>query len=874
MSAYSGLIKVTKKGATAPAKTPPFYSAVDKAVDMLPNKATPEQMIKELLKQKEVKAQELIDRGIDRKLGVPIVQKERTVKLKKPDAKGNTEKVEKYFEVTPGEKGAKAITKDEVIDTVEQNPPKQITEDIMGEPTQKMIDQKIEDLIEKEVLDELGPRPKYGYEREYWLEAYDRLIDRKSYRSDRYYEEAKEAIKQEGNWGSSKYDRPDWKLAGGENYREIVLKLPPTKSANQQRIMELEAYERRGATDKNLLDELAHLRASRDAAPDEFQSKHWDQPNVLAHIRVQDRVGPNGEKILHVEEIQSDWHQTGRDKGYKQELTPEQKQEMQALLQKHVDEDGLLQKDNARLSELLELENKGVPDAPFKKNWHELAMKRLINYASENGYDKIAITPGKVQIDRYEEALRKNLDRLEYEPYLDDNGKQMYEVSGFKSGNEVFSEEAVTPERLQELIGKDTAKKVFEGFGESLAQERPMRPDWKRIESSDLSIGGEGMKGFYDQMLPAYLNKYGEKYGAKVGQIDLSSPVRQVRKENGWFTVDGIEDAGNPAIFNTAEEAQRAANAPLTNKLHSFDITPQMREEVLTKGQPLYQQIGIPAATGAAGAGMLEDEPVFNRSEKVNITDNPDTMFLELNDQRFGVGGAAKKAIKALKGTQKVLPAAEREANLQKFLEPSAEKRKMYHGSKEPNIKEFKTRKEMTDESMMTGHYADERDAVFLSPEPQFTTHFSKEGYTDTHQAPTTYPVYVQVEKPFDFDNPEHLQRVKETYLDMYHNPESDLYDPHMLPSERSMAQHTFNKRIDALPVDENNWPRIENAEFQEILKDIGFDSFYTRERGTKNLGVYDPSRIKSAIGNRGTYDTTQPDINEAQGGLATLKRK
>jgi hypothetical protein len=110
MSAYSGLIKVTAKGAKAPAKTPPFYSAVDKAVDMLPNKATPEQMIKELLKQKEVKAQELIDRGIDKKLGVPIVQKERTVKLKKPDAKGNTEKVEKYFEVTPGEKGAKAIT--------------------------------------------------------------------------------------------------------------------------------------------------------------------------------------------------------------------------------------------------------------------------------------------------------------------------------------------------------------------------------------------------------------------------------------------------------------------------------------------------------------------------------------------------------------------------------------------------------------------------------------------------------------------------------------------------------------------------------------------------------------------------------------------
>jgi hypothetical protein len=191
----------------------------------------------------------------------------------------------------------------------------------------------------------------------------------------------------------------------------------------------------------------------------------------------------------------------------------------------------------------------------------------------------------------------------------------------------------------------------------------------------------------------------------------------------------------------------------------------------------------------------------------------------------------------------------------------------MYHGSREPNIKEFKTRKDLTDDYNMTGHYADERDAVFLAPEPEFTTAFSKEGYTDTHQAPTTYPVYVQVENPFDFDNPEHLKRVKETYLDMYHNPESDLYDPTLLPSERSMAQHRFNKKVDALQEDENNWPKIENAEFQEVLKDLGFDSFYTRERGSKNLGVYDPSRIKSALGNRGTYDVSEPDINKAKGG-------
>jgi hypothetical protein len=43
-----------------------------------------------------------------------------------------------------------------------------------------------------------------------------------------------------------------------------------------------------------------------------FKGGHFDEPNVLVHARVTDRTGPNGEKILYVEEIQSDWHQAAR----------------------------------------------------------------------------------------------------------------------------------------------------------------------------------------------------------------------------------------------------------------------------------------------------------------------------------------------------------------------------------------------------------------------------------------------------------------------------------------------------------------------------------------------------------------------------------
>jgi hypothetical protein len=44
------------------------------------------------------------------------------------------------------------------------------------------------------------------------------------------------------------------------------------------------------------------------------QSSHWDEPNVIAHLRMQDR-GPDN-NILHLEEVQSDWAQQGRDIGF------------------------------------------------------------------------------------------------------------------------------------------------------------------------------------------------------------------------------------------------------------------------------------------------------------------------------------------------------------------------------------------------------------------------------------------------------------------------------------------------------------------------------------------------------------------------------
>ena len=58
---------------------------------------------------------------------------------------------------------------------------------------------------------------------------------------------------------------------------------------------------------------------------------------------------------------------------------------------------------------------KNVPAAPFEKNWHELAMKRMLRLAAEEGYDKVAWTNGKMQSDRYN--LSKVLDKVTKDSY-------------------------------------------------------------------------------------------------------------------------------------------------------------------------------------------------------------------------------------------------------------------------------------------------------------------------------------------------------------------------------------------------------------------------------------------------------------------------
>src|ERR1700691_2219973 len=122
----------------------------------------------------------------------------------------------------------------------------------------------------------------------------------------------------------------------------------------------------------------------------------------------------------------------------------------------------------------------GVPDAPFKTTWPELAMKRMIRYAAENGYEKVAWTTGETQAARYD--LSKQVERIVYAKDIAKPGSVT--VTAFKRGSSMpeFAREVPAGE-LDGVVGKELAEKITasdKAYGE--------------FSGLDLKVGGEGMK--------------------------------------------------------------------------------------------------------------------------------------------------------------------------------------------------------------------------------------------------------------------------------------------------------------------------------------------------------------------------------------------
>ena len=111
--------------------------------------------------------------------------------------------------------------------------------------------------------------------------------------------------------------------------------------------------------------------------PHSYFSPHFNVRNVLAHIRCDVRDGAEGERVLLIQEIQSDWAKDMRD----------------AI--------GMLEADE---------EHEQFP--PFWREWSALAMKLVLLHAAHQGLDAVAWTRGAHQAFRYKGLGAKGLAQL------------------------------------------------------------------------------------------------------------------------------------------------------------------------------------------------------------------------------------------------------------------------------------------------------------------------------------------------------------------------------------------------------------------------------------------------------------------------------
>jgi hypothetical protein len=264
----------------------------------------------------------------------------------------------------------------------------------------------------------------------------------------------------------------------------------------------------------------------------------------------------------------------------------------------------------------------------------------------------------------------------------------------------------------------------------------------------------------------------------------------------------------------------------------------------------LEKQAVLRAEAAAKSAAKQALMPQYNEAVKGMTQKQKPLSFEEWKAINYpegtqGLQNAPQK--QTFKYPQESLPAEERDANLAKFLEPSQVKERMYHGTGY-NFNEFRKKPYRHDESLMR--------ATFVTPEPNIAERFAKsKAALEGNEGANIMPVHVQVTNPFDYNNKNHVERLME-YLDN-------------LEEKPDYYQKSRPYIRDAIYLGDFGY--IEEPFIKKAIENLGHDSFYVNEFKTKNLGIFDPNRIKSATGNLGTYDINEADINKASGGSVNL---
>jgi hypothetical protein len=638
----------------------------------------------------------------------------------------------------------------------------------------------------------------------------------------------------------------EYLIPGGENYREILYKIPDDKVEGV------------------------------------FRSPHFDNAdNTFGSIRATDRI-IDGTPTLFAEEIQSDWAIRGAKGGYgpqpmpdvdaetlrttpdiEYRLSPDQKVFLEDLAIEN-DIAYFSPKSEERTKEIQRLQKKyddwkatekikgSVPDNPFRGNWYKPVINNFLVKAAKEGKGGIGFPVGEIVKDRYN--LANVVDRIEsytddytvelytpapggpfkyvtidLKPALNDANKKQMRLTVDKDGL-VWETNAGQYNRF---IGKPLTEVVGKGVSEKILSN-----DSQVMTDLDLKIGGEGKDKLYNDMLPKHLNEIGKRYGVQLEKRTTSSA-----------------------------------------DVYFMPITEEMRNDILSQGLPIFKQGGSVKKFAPGGT---------------------------IKSAIAGAGRAAKEVSKANRRQERVNKNLQSYVSGSKLVDAEGKPLSAYHGRQSIPFTVF-------DKSKIGSNTRQGNDAFWFTTNPNVAETFRSYGRRDVdygsqinidrilkklqEDGGQSHPV-----KNYDvalgqdgssvwarlISGPENkrqwtqvgvLGKDADAGLSQWAESvnKTPIRDADSLVEAYLRAQNPLEINFEGKLKTEPWFEMVREAQRQGrdsvIFKNVIDTQTSLSERKTDPeylsdiYGVFSPTQIKSAIGNRGSFDPNDPDITKAKGG-------
>jgi hypothetical protein len=345
----------------------------------------------------------------------------------------------------------------------------------------------------------------------------------------------------------------DYLIPGGQNYREILYKLPDDK------------------VEGVFLPPASH---------------YTDAMNTFGTIRSTDRT-IDGTPTLFAEEIQSDWAIAGAKRGYAIDKKAELPEGTRIFAPGEANIPGASWSSftvripnsvhgrnlfygttreeaiaNAQ-SFIAQPTRNPVPDNPFRGNWYKPVINNFLVKAAQEGKGGIGFPVGQIVADRYN--LSKAVDAIEWNTYSYKSGNKYKTIVFRNFGNQGVIEADINPETgvITEISSDlDTTpdwegKNIVDVVGKGVA-EKLMKDKSGLLDEKGLKIGGKGKDKLYDDMLPKHLNEIGKRYGVQLEKRTIP--------------------------FGEGDRKE--------SEVYFMPITEEMRADILSQGLPIFKQGG------------------------------------------------------------------------------------------------------------------------------------------------------------------------------------------------------------------------------------------------------------------------------------------